>query len=163
MGIMSKQHKAGGEIDAWCTKCLLMLGHRIIAVDTKSVPARVECQTCDGAHNYRAHPPGQKPTATPARRGAKSASPSPRRADRASQEEARTKAAATSLRLWESSVSGHHPSAFRAYGVRESFREQELMSHTTFGDGVVVEVLDRHKIRVLFRDEARVLAHSIGS
>jgi hypothetical protein len=59
-------------------------------------------------------------------------------------------------------VSGHHPSEFRAYGIRETFAANELMRHSKFGDGVVLEVIDRQKIRVLFRDEARVLAHSVA-
>jgi hypothetical protein len=163
--IMSKQYKAGGEVDAWCTKCLLMLGHRIIAVDD-GVPVKVECQTCDGVHNYRAHAPGEKPAAT-SKRAAKApaagAKPKAPRRDRASREEAESKAAALNLRQWESSVSGHHPNDFRAYGIRETFRANELMRHKQFGEGVVVEVIDRQKIRVLFRDEPRVLAHSVGA
>ena len=163
--IMSKQYKAGGEVDAWCTKCLLMLGHRIIAVDD-GVPAKVECQTCDGVHNYRAHAPGQKPAATATKRATaskttKSGAPKAPRRDRASREEAEQKAAALSLRQWESSVSGHHPTDFRSYAFRETFKANELMRHSKFGDGIVVEVIDRQKIRVLFRDEARVLAHSV--
>ena len=165
---MSKQYKAGGEVDAWCTKCLLMLNHRIIAVGPDGVPAKVECQTCDGVHNYRAHAPGTKPTAAPGVRTRAAASSSttksaPRgRASAAAREEAEAKSAAANLRHWESSVSGHHPSEFRAYGIREVFTANELMRHSKFGDGVVLEVIDRQKIRVLFRDEARVLAHGVS-
>jgi hypothetical protein len=167
---MSKQYKAGGEVDAWCTKCLLMLNHRIIAVGPDGGPAKVECQTCDGVHNFRAHAPGTKPTAAPGvrTRAASSSSSSsatksaPRgRASAAAREEAEAKSAAANLRHWEASVSGHHPSEFRAYGFREVFTANELMRHSKFGDGVVVEVIDRQKIRVLFRDEPRVLAHGV--
>ncbi len=168
---MSKQYKAGGEVDAWCTKCLLMLNHRIIAVGADGVPVKVECQTCDGVHNYRAHAPGSKPTAAPGVRtraassssSASSSKAAPRgRASAAAREEAEAKTAAANLRQWESSVSGHHPSDFRAYGIREVFTANELMRHSKFGDGVVLEVIDRQKIRVLFRDEARVLAHGVS-
>jgi hypothetical protein len=165
---MSKQYKAGGEVDAWCTKCLLMLNHRIIAVGSDGVPVKVECQTCDGVHNYRAHAPGTKAAATPGTRtkAASSSSsstrgPSRARVSAAAREEAESKAAALNLRQWEASVAGHHPSDFRAYGIREVFTANELMRHTKFGDGIVVEVIDRQKIRVLFRDEARVLAHGV--
>jgi hypothetical protein len=167
---MSKQYKAGGEIDAWCTKCLLMLNHRIIAVGSDGVPVKVECQTCDGVHNFRAHAPGSKPTATPGvrTRAASSSSSSstkaaPRgRASAAAREEAEARSAAANLRHWESAVSGHHPGDFRAYGIREVFTANELMRHAKFGDGVVLEVVDRQKIRVLFRDEARLLAHGVS-
>jgi len=167
---MSKQYKAGGEVDAWCTKCLLMLNHRIIAIGADGVPVKVECQTCDGVHNFRAHAPGTKATAAPGVRTRASSSssssstkPAPRgRASAAAREEAEAKSAAANLRQWESSVSGHHPSDFRAYGIREVFAANELMRHSKFGDGVVLEVIDRQKIRVLFRDEARVLAHGVS-
>ncbi len=159
---MSKQYKAGGEVDAWCTKCLLMLNHRIIAVGAGGVPVKVECQTCDGAHNYRAHAPGTKAAAASGTRTRAASTSSPRgRASAAAREEAETKAAAMNLRQWEASIAGHHPSDFRAYGFRETFTANELMRHSKFGDGIVVEVIDRQKIRVLFRDEARVLAHSV--
>jgi hypothetical protein len=169
---MSKQYKAGGEVDAWCTKCLLMLNHRIIAVGADGVPVKVECQTCDGVHIFRAHAPGTKPSAVQGvrTRAASSSSAStsapkgaPRgRASAAAREEAEAKSAAANLRLWESSVSGHHPTEFRAYGIREVFAANELMRHSKFGDGVVLEVIDRQKIRVLFRDEPRVLAHGVS-
>src|ERR1051325_761119 len=48
-----KALSAGGEIDAWCTKCRLDLGHRIVAM-VQGVPKRVICQTCFGEHAYRA-------------------------------------------------------------------------------------------------------------
>jgi hypothetical protein len=164
---MSKQYKAGGEVDAWCTKCLIILNHRIIAVGPDGVPVRVECQTCDGSHNYRAHAPGTKPAAvsgTRTRAASPTASKGPARgrASAAAREEAESKTAALNLRQWESSVAGRHPSEFRAYGIREVFAANELMRHSKFGDGVVVEVIDRQKIRVLFRDEARVLAHGVS-
>ena len=44
---------AGGEIDAWCTKCRMDLGHRIVAL-VHGVPKRVVCLTCGSQHNYRA-------------------------------------------------------------------------------------------------------------
>jgi hypothetical protein len=164
---MSKQYKAGGEVDAWCTKCLLMLNHRIIAVGADGVPVKVECQTCDGVHNYRSHAPGTKPAAVSGTRtrvasASSSGGTTRSRASAAAREEAESKAAALNLRQWESSVAGHHPSEFRAYGIREVFAANELMRHSKFGDGVVVEVIDRQKIRVLFRDEARVLAHGVS-
>ena len=48
-----KKLTAGSEIDAWCTKCRMDLGHRIVAM-VKDQPKRVVCQTCGSQHNYRA-------------------------------------------------------------------------------------------------------------
>src|SRR5258706_13789676 len=43
---------AGSEIDAWCTRCRMDLGHRIVAM-VGGAPKRVICQTCNSEHNYR--------------------------------------------------------------------------------------------------------------
>src|SRR5687768_7394873 len=56
-----KALSAGGEIDAWCTKCRMDLGHRIVAL-VAGAPKRVICQTCFGEHAY--HAPRSAP-ATP--------------------------------------------------------------------------------------------------
>ena len=44
--------RVGGEVVAFCTKCRMDLAHTIIAMDGTK-PARVQCNTCNGQHNYR--------------------------------------------------------------------------------------------------------------
>ena len=56
---MAKPLRAGGEVDSWCTKCRLVLNHRIIAMMGPK-PVRVECSTCGSHHNYRGTAPGEK-------------------------------------------------------------------------------------------------------
>ena len=57
---MSKPLRAGGEVDSYCTKCRLVLNHRIIAM-VGPLPKKVECSTCNSHHTYRPYAPGQKP------------------------------------------------------------------------------------------------------
>ncbi len=52
---MSNALRAGGEVDAVCTRCKMLLGHTILAMVGTRV-ARVRCNTCQGEHNY--HSPG---------------------------------------------------------------------------------------------------------
>ncbi len=47
-----KKLSAGSEIDAWCTRCRMDLGHRIVAM-VGTAPKRVICLTCGSVHNYR--------------------------------------------------------------------------------------------------------------
>ena len=55
---MSKK-AVGSEIEAYCTKCKLVLAHTIVSMDAKGdKPKRVQCNTCEGEHNYRASKPG---------------------------------------------------------------------------------------------------------
>ncbi|MGB8933052.1 MAG: hypothetical protein WCC48_17540, partial [Anaeromyxobacteraceae bacterium] len=59
--------KVGGEVDALCTKCELVLAHTVIAM-VGEVPVKVECNTCHGVHRYK------NPKVAPQRSG----SPKPR-------------------------------------------------------------------------------------
>jgi hypothetical protein len=156
---MSKPLRAGGEVDSWCTKCKLVLNHRIIAM-VGGVPARVECSTCGSHHNYRARAPGEKaPSAGISSRASASGSSSPRAA-RASVTKAQ-QAALDRERSWEKAIAGKAVSEFKNYRVDQTFSEGDLIRHKKFGDGVVTRVLDPKKIEILFKDEPRTLAQGL--
>lgn len=152
---MSKPLRAGGEVDSWCTKCKLVLNHRIIAM-VGGTPARVECSTCGSHHNYRGRAPGEKAPATPrASSGGSSASPRVASVTKAQQ------AALDRERSWEKAVSGKGVNEFKAYRVDQTFLEGDLIRHKKFGDGVVTRILDPKKVEILFRDEPRTLAQGL--
>src|SRR5207302_3841179 len=60
-GRMAHVHRVGGDVDAFCTRCKMELGHTILAM-VGARPVRVRCNTCGGEHNYRG-------TSGPARKG----------------------------------------------------------------------------------------------
>lgn len=158
---MVKPLKAGGEVDSWCTKCKLVLNHRIIAL-VGTVPARVECSTCNSHHNFRARAPGDKaPSAggsSAVARGSATKSAGPRST------RGPTKAQQIVIdreRSWEKAVSGKGVNEFRAYRVSEIFEEGDLIRHSKFGDGVVTRLLEGKKVEILFKDDARTLAHGL--
>lgn len=154
---MSKPLQAGGEVDSWCTKCRLMLNHRIIAM-VGGVPARVECSTCGSHHNYRARPPGEKAPSTRSRSTAGGAAP------RTTTRAALTKAQQAALereKSWERATLGKTASEFKSYRIDLTFSEGDLVRHKKFGDGVVTRVLDTNKVEILFRDEPRMLAQGL--
>lgn len=167
----TKKPKAGGEIDAYCTRCKLDLAHRIIAMVGETVK-KVECKTCGSHHLYRRpkdEPAPAKATGGvgPFRRGsepppAKAAkAPAKPRTSRAVSE--RVSAAALKEReltqLWERAIAGKAPGAFQAYRVSSTFAGGELIRHPKFGDGVIYRVIDRGKVEILFQDGARTMAH----
>jgi hypothetical protein len=155
---MSKPLRAGGEVDSWCTKCKLVLNHRIIAL-VGATPARVECSTCNSHHNFRARAPGDK---APAAGGVKRASASGTAGPVSKR--GPTKAQQLVLdreRSWEKAVNGKNVSAFRAYRVSEIFEEGDLVRHSKFGDGVVTRLLEGKKVEILFKDDAKTLAHGL--
>jgi hypothetical protein len=160
---MVKALKAGGEVDSWCTKCKLVLTHRIIAM-VATTPVRVECSTCNSHHNFRARAPGDK---TPAGRGSSTrASASASSSGSAGPRSTRgpTKAQQAILdreRTWEKSIAGKGVHEFRPYRTTEIFNEGDLIRHSKFGDGVVTRLLEGKKVEILFKDDARTLAHGL--
>jgi hypothetical protein len=159
-----KALRAGGEVDSWCTKCKLLLNHRIIAMEG-GIPARVECSTCFSHHNFRPRPPGERAERTPSAgavtgRSAGSGGSAGPRSTRMSISKAQ-QAALEREKTWEKAIAGKGVHDFRLYKVSETFAEGDLVRHTKFGDGVVTRILDQKKVEVLFKDDARTLAQGL--
>lgn len=140
---------AGAEIDAWCTRCRLDLGHRIVAL-VGGLPKRVVCMTCGSEHNYRA-PKSQESTKA-SRRVA-----TPRKAAGGG---AKTKAAAAARAEWEARVNGQSIGAFTRYSMTQSYRLDQLVTHKKFGEGYVSAIPDSDKVTIMFRDGERTLAQN---
>ena len=151
-----KPLSAGSEIDAYCTKCRMDLGHRVIAM-VGPTPKRVICQTCNSQHNYRA-PRSEPRTKTRAAAGTARAAPS----GRASPGAARGRAEQERKSEWETRIAGKALTAFIRYSRERQFSAGDLLLHSKFGEGYVAEVLGS-KISVMFRDGARTLAHKPAS
>jgi hypothetical protein len=147
---MPKPYTAGAEIDAYCTKCRMDLGHRIVAL-VEGRPKRVICSTCGSEHNYRASEADAKLAGV--RRTA------PRAVGARAQGTRTTRSQADSLRQWESKIAGQAATAFVRYSVDKSFKAGQLLLHKTFGEGCVMEVLDGNKVAVLFRGGIKTLVH----
>ena len=151
---MAKVLRVAGDVDSYCTKCRLVLNHRIVSMKIGKA-YQVECLTCRSTHLWRATAPGDKPaaggSARPARASAASGGPRSTRVTAAMRQE----------QAWEKAIAGHGVHEFKAYNVGGSFREGELLRHKKFGDGVVTRVIDAHKFAVLFKDEERTLAQGM--
>lgn len=146
---------AGSEIDAWCTKCRLDLGHRIVAmVGTR--PARVVCMTCGSEHRYLAPKSGNGATAEKPKKAAARTRAAPKPTQRALAEQER-------VSTWESHIAGKPADAFLRYSMDRTFSPGQLVLHKKFGEGYIVDVLEDGKVDVMFRDGSRTLAHGQGS
>jgi len=127
---------AGSEVEAYCTKCKLVLAHTVVALQGTK-PRRVRCNTCSGEHNYRPNKPAgtlapQKPAKTKA----------PSRKSRQSWEEV----------MQEASNKPHKP-----YSMSGSFLEGDWIEHVTFGLGCVQAFTPPNKISVRFADSTKTL------
>lgn len=152
-----KPLSAGSEIDAWCTKCRMDLGHRIVAM-VAGAPKRVVCQTCGGEHAYRA--PRSSASVAPFVRRKDGEAPAAKRtapagvraAQKAREEEERYGA-------WAQHTLGKTVDAFTRYSMDEKLAVGQLVLHPKFGEGYVEAVNEDAKVSVMFRDGRRTLAH----
>lgn len=152
---------AASEIDSWCTKCRLNLGHRIVAL-VAGAPKRVVCLTCGSEHNYR------PPRSTTSSTGVQVRSDRPPRAAStgkgtgASRVASKARAESERYETWASRTLGKAVDAFTRYSMDRTFRPGELVMHPKFGEGYVEQVLEGGKVDVAFREGHKILAHRAG-
>ena len=153
--VMPKPLRVAGEVDGWCTRCRLILNHRIVSMN-RARPHQVECLTCRTTHLWRPKAPGEAAGAASGERSGPAAAP-----PRGASQQGRSAALARHERDWEQAIVGRGVLEFKAYDVRTTFAEGDLVRHKKFGDGVVTRVIDSKKVEVLFRDETRTLAQAM--
>jgi hypothetical protein len=154
---MPKPLRVAGEVDSWCTKCRLVLNHRIVSMKSGKAH-QVECLTCRSTHLWRPNAPGDKPVA-----GDRVSSASGGDRPRAASAAKSPRAAQVRLeQQWEKAIAGRAVSDFKSYNVGGNFAEGDLIRHKKFGDGIVMRVIDAAKVEVLFRDEAKTLAQGMS-
>lgn len=138
---MTKKEQSVGEIiDSRCTRCRIVTNHTIVAMVGTEV-VKVKCNTCDGMHKY--HAPKEKKVAETTAAPKKAAVPGARKAAntaRVQQEEwvdfARTADAGSSV----------------PYDMNARYKVGVLVSHPSFGIGVVKELIKPNKVDILFQD-----------
>ncbi len=115
---MINSYSAGEDIESWCTKCRLELGHTIVAM-VGSLPKRVKCNTCHSLHNYRAKPVEK--------RSAKTGTSGQRRKSRGK-----------TYKDYLALLTEADRSNSRAYSIKSTFRENDVIEHPKFGTGLVL-------------------------
>jgi len=131
-----KKIAAGLDVEAYCTKCKMVLAHTVVTMQG-SKPRRVKCNTCSGEHNFRAEKPQSK---TAAKKTAKAKSPSKR-----------------TRQTWSEVMQEASSKPHKAYSMAGSFAEGDWIEHNTFGLGCVQSFTPPNKITVRFTDSTRML------
>jgi len=137
---MATALRVGGDIDAWCTRCKMSLGHTILAM-VGGRPARVRCNTCQGEHNFRGDGAAE-----------------PRKGSWEPRETRERKQAKASVTSWEALLSGKDLARARKYSAKEKYAPDEVIQHPSFGIGLVQEVRG-DKIQVAFKADVKTLVH----
>jgi hypothetical protein len=124
--------KVGGEVDAFCTRCQLLLAHTVIAM-LGTVPVKVECNTCRNVHRFRGASTAVKSATRRTPRGG------------LTQTFEQMLAACTA--------------APRPYASSALFATGDVIDHTAFGRGFVSGQKDPGKVEVTFRTGVKTLIH----
>lgn len=148
MALRNIGYNAGDEVDSKCTKCKMVLAHVIVAMVGDQI-ARVKCNTCNGEHAYR--PPPSASEATAKRRRAE------RKAAVADATVGEVKA-----EDYERLIQGHDLSKAAKYSMKAPLTHNDVIDHSKFGVGLVVEMREGNKVQVAFPDGGKVLVHSRG-
>ncbi len=119
--------EVGNKIDGWCGRCKLLLRHTIEAIKSEK-SVRARCNTCGSLHAHRSRPPG-----------------------------VRGKAGLSQETRYAQLLRGRTDAASTPYSTSARFAVGELISHATFGLGVVTGARDSVKIDIMFADGAKVL------
>lgn len=133
-----KTGTVGKEILSLCGKCKLALAHVIVTVDGAGDADKCECKTCGAVHKYK-DPDKSKKTRKPCVKTPK-------------------KESVPIETLWNEAVSGAKGSSIN-YAMTSAFDKGDLISHSTFGQGVVQELIGHNKIRVIFNNSEKILIH----
>jgi hypothetical protein len=146
----TKKLSAGDIIEARCTKCRDVLNHRIVAMVEGKI-ARVECNTCNGVHNYHAPSAVKEPKAPRVTAASKprSTSATPRVSKKDPTENEREE--------WASLQPTFDLDKALTYDMNARFNVKRLIEHPSFGIGIVKAVIVPNKMQVLFKDGIKLL------
>jgi hypothetical protein len=67
--------------------------------------------------------------------------------------------AASNSNEWEKHIAGQAANAFIRFSMQRTYRPGDLIIHSKFGEGYVLDVLEDGKVSIMFRDGAKTLAH----
>jgi hypothetical protein len=121
----------GNDINSVCTKCKKPQVHVITSI-VKDRIDKVQCRTCGSLHRYRNPDAPLKSV----RKGPVRLSPE---------------------EIWEKMMKLVISQKKIPYSFSGDFKVNDLIDHSTFGLGVVINLLPDDKIRVVFKDSEKIL------
>ena len=125
--------RVGGEVDATCTRCKMVLAHTVLAMVGSKV-ARVRCNTCGSDHVYRG-------TQSPSRSAAGKTRATP---------------AEKTTVGWEAQLAALDTSNAQDYRPDHHYSVDQVVRHPTFGLGIV-RAVRQDKMDVAFKTAERTL------
>lgn len=143
----------GSPINAYCVNCKSDKHHVVLEVDGVQVRL-VRCESCAKEGEFRAPREKTKAGLQEALRR-KTMPPPPRK-------RATRKKNATPEEVFNKLVEGRDLSAAKPYSIKPPFQVSDLIDHPKFGVGIVTEIADVQKVKVVFEDGERIMVCNRG-
>lgn len=131
----------GKDIDAFCSKCDMVLNH-VIEAKVGDTVKRVKCLTCNTAHAYKS---AAKAAAAPKKKRATG-----------------VRAGKVVATDYDTLMKGRDLSRAKKYKPVDRFVKADILNHTQFGIGIVIAEKDGSKIEVAFADGQKTLVHGLA-
>lgn len=142
----------GKDIDAFCTKCKMLLNHVVVSEINGSV-SKVQCRTCGTVHKFRG---GAKKAST-------EKSERPARTPRAkSSLNSQAKTAEIQARWQKKKDAMPADPAIIDYRIGGDYRASDIVRHATFGLGFVERVLGKTRVEILFQTGLKEMVMNTG-
>jgi len=141
---------AGDDIDAYCTKCKLLLTHTVLS-ETGGIARNVQCKTCGSQHKYRRAPGERKASGSvramlSERWGLNTTGKQP----------------VSATMLWEMKSQDMSSSVvIREYHMQDKYKSRDVIQHPMFGLGFVEKIRSETSMNVLFKDAVKLMAMNI--
>ncbi len=139
----TKTIQVGDEVEALCGTCKAATVHVVEVVKNDKI-TKVMCKSCMSSHRYRL--PEKEAVKKVAAKKTKSAAKKP----------TKTK----EQRKWSrvlSKVDSEHPTE---YSMGSTYNANDVIEHSKFGVGVVIEVVDPYKVAVVFEQGQKTLVQN---
>jgi len=158
--IIKKEIEVGTEVDAYCTKCKLILGHVVVAMVGKR-PKKVECLTCHGQHAYKVSEPGSRAKAKAEKAADGSTEKAPKKAP--AKKRAKSKRGIEKEReLWRETLEKKDLASARPYSMADSYELDDVIDHNKFGMGIVTNVITAKKMEVFFENGRKCMVYNFS-
>ncbi|HEY5672515.1 MAG TPA: hypothetical protein VIR78_02300 [Malonomonas sp.] len=131
--MQSSKLSVGDAIEARCTKCRQNNEHVIVTFDDDG-PVKVQCNICSRQHKFRSPSVAKKAAVRPA-----------------------TRAKSTDCKEWELRRPNMDSAKALDYSMTAAYKVNALISHPSFGLGLVQRVVGAQKIEILFENGLKTM------
>ena len=143
----------GEYIDAYCSKCKLVLSH-VILFKVDGTVSKVKCNTCKAEHKYHPLKPADKKTVV-----RKSVARKEKTDKKTNTAKVKVNDAPLQWDIKNRNMDGSE--IVKDYSIHDQYAAKDVINHSVFGLGFVERIVSDKSMDVLFCDSVKLMAMNI--